>query len=158
MCTTYIQLPARVFYQQTLDCIFLTAELPVPQFYRCLLVKAYYLFELSHQCVSDSFTPDHDVFLLHLNHPGSMVMSDGKSFRRQRERERDAGKWNLLIWCVGACVRWGWLDSVERNRRLVTHPVFLIYELRFEQEVWVSCHHHHVFQLGEEKKKKKKKK
>lgn len=29
-----------------------------------------------------------------------------------------------------------------------THPVLLIYELRFEQKVWVSCHHHHVLQLG----------
>lgn len=74
------------FHQQTLDCIFLTAELPATRFYTCLLVKVYYLFEQSHQCVSGSFAPAHDVFLLHLNHPGCMVMSDGKSLRRQREK------------------------------------------------------------------------
>lgn len=32
----------------------------------------------------------------------------------------------------------------------MTHPVFLIYQLGFEQEVWVSRHHHHVLQLWEE--------
>lgn len=31
-----------------------------------------------------------------------------------------------------------------------THPVLLIYELRLDQEVWVSRHYHHVLQLGRE--------
>ena len=42
--------------------------------------------------------------------------------------------------CVGKCDE----TTASVIERLMTHPVFLIYELGFEQEVWVSCHHHHV--------------
>ena len=37
--------------------------------------------------------------------------------------------------------------TVRVAGQFVTHPIFLIYELRFEQEVWVPGHHHHVLQL-----------
>lgn len=36
------------------------------------------------------------------------------------------------------------------NKRFMTHPILLINELRFEQEVWVSCHNHHVLELEQE--------
>lgn len=37
-------------------------------------------------------------------------------------------------------------------KRSTTHPIFLIDELRFEQEVGVSRHYHHVLELEQEEK------
>ena len=77
---------------------------------------------------------------------------------RQTERARERGMGCCRVefvammcrcLCVGKC------DETEASEieRLMTHPIFLIYELGFEQEVWVSRHHHHVLKLGKRKRR-----
>lgn len=77
-------------------------------------------------------------------------MSNRKSFFEtdgERERERDGMGCCRVEFvtmmgrcCVGKCDE----TAASEIERLMTHPIFLIYELGFEQEVWVSRHHHHV--------------
>lgn len=127
----------------------LTTELPGGRFYICPLKYIIYLSSLIRVCWLH--------LLLCMMYFCSTRIQSRKmhcsawcNIILQRDRERARGgaeKWDWCVLCVGDCVWRVSLDSAEWNREL-THPIFLIYELRFEQEVWVSCHHHHVLQLG----------
>lgn len=151
MYSTYICLYSREWYSTNLWQ--LRCLLPGFTCVCFLFASTYYLIEQSQQCVLGSFTPAHDVFLLLLNTITEVAwqfLMENHSSDRERKGCLKNGICSYDVW-VPTC-GWGWPDSAEWNRRLMTHPVFFIYELRFDHEVWVSCHHHHILQLGEKKR------
>lgn len=116
-------LPPAVFHQQTLDCIFMRAELPALHGFMCAscfinILKAYDVFEQSHRCFGGFIYSFNDVFLLHLNtiiQDEWCCLTENHSRDRHRQTERDAGKWNLFAWHVGDCACVGEDDRTAQS-------------------------------------------